>query len=410
MNLKVFLAMSLALNLALAIYAFRKSSGPADLAHTAEAPTLNPSSNGPVSASAEPGTRTVVRQMTWEVVESPDYREYIANLRAIGCPDETIRDIILADVNKLYDQKKKEVRGQPKRYEFWKSGNPFFGSVDTEVRQKIDALEQEKNEVLRALGIEPDFKTQTAQMFNPLETMLDFLPEEKKVQALKVFMDMQSRMAKLAEDGGRPDMTEMAQAQKEMEQAMRRLLTPEEALEFDLRFSTTANIMRSQLAGFDPGEEEFLTVFQMRKAFDDEFHPMLRGQETEQERKRREEAEKQLEEALKQSLGPARYADFKRAQDYDFQQIHSAARRAGLTGDTAIQVHEMKTAAQQKVRELRQNRDLSAEQRNELLGAIQQETERSLQQALGERGWDEYNRGHNTQWLKSIAPAQSTAR
>jgi hypothetical protein len=35
-------------------------------------------------------------------VESADYRAYIANLRRIGCPEQTLRDIILADVNMLY--------------------------------------------------------------------------------------------------------------------------------------------------------------------------------------------------------------------------------------------------------------------------------------------------------------------
>src|SRR5437868_620849 len=38
----------------------------------------------------------------WSLVESRDYRFYIANLRAIGCPEETIRDIIIAEVNRLY--------------------------------------------------------------------------------------------------------------------------------------------------------------------------------------------------------------------------------------------------------------------------------------------------------------------
>ena len=34
-------------------------------------------------------------------MESADYKMYIANLREIGCPEETVRDIIVADVDKL---------------------------------------------------------------------------------------------------------------------------------------------------------------------------------------------------------------------------------------------------------------------------------------------------------------------
>src|SRR5436189_12329 len=48
-------------------------------------------------------TNIVVRRMnfTWHEVESDDYVTYIKNLREIGCPRQTIRDIIVADVNQL---------------------------------------------------------------------------------------------------------------------------------------------------------------------------------------------------------------------------------------------------------------------------------------------------------------------
>src|SRR3954471_4688731 len=53
-------------------------------------------------------TNVVVRRQffSWKEVESPDYPTYIANLRDIGCPYQTIRDIIIADVNSLYAQRR----------------------------------------------------------------------------------------------------------------------------------------------------------------------------------------------------------------------------------------------------------------------------------------------------------------
>jgi hypothetical protein len=38
----------------------------------------------------------------WSQLESTNYRTYMANLRAIGCPEQTIRDIVVADVHTLY--------------------------------------------------------------------------------------------------------------------------------------------------------------------------------------------------------------------------------------------------------------------------------------------------------------------
>jgi len=34
---------------------------------------------------------------SWQEIESPDYQVYIANLRDIGCPEQTIRDIIIGN-------------------------------------------------------------------------------------------------------------------------------------------------------------------------------------------------------------------------------------------------------------------------------------------------------------------------
>ncbi len=54
--------------------------------------------------SANPGAPIASQPLTfnWSAVESSDYPTYIANLRAIGCPEPTIRDIIKADVHSLY--------------------------------------------------------------------------------------------------------------------------------------------------------------------------------------------------------------------------------------------------------------------------------------------------------------------
>ena len=39
---------------------------------------------------------------SWRDIESPDYRTYIYNLRSVGCPESTVRDILVADINQLY--------------------------------------------------------------------------------------------------------------------------------------------------------------------------------------------------------------------------------------------------------------------------------------------------------------------
>ncbi len=399
MNLKTILAISLGANVLLAALALRNPT-PAPVTAVTEAPSAPVAPQSKVVKQTV--TNTITKQITWELVESADYKEYIANLRSIGCPEETIRDIIIADVNKLYDKKKKEVRGEPKKFEYWKSGNPFVAAMDTGLMNKLKALDEEKNAVLRALGITPDAKTELTQamVVNPFEMMMDFLPDDKKARVVKIMSDMQSKMMEASKDGA--DTEAMGKAMQDMETALKGVLTPQEYLDYQLRFSMTANMLRNQVAGFDPNEEEFMRVFKLREAFDSEYSPMTRGNESDDQRKSREAAEKRLKEDIKASLGPERYADYERAQDWSFQQIYRAAKKADLDTAEAVKVYDMKKAAEQATTEVRNNKDLTQEQRNQALQGIQQQTESSVKAVLGEKGWDQYNRGNNTYWIKNI--------
>jgi hypothetical protein len=166
--------------------------------------------------------------------------------------------------------------------------------------------------------------------------------------------------------------------------------------------------MRSQLAGWNPDEQEFLKVYELRKAFDDEFSMLGRADETEAARQQRQDAEQQLSEAIKQTLGDEDYEAYTRAQDWNFQQIYQAAKRADLGTTEAVQVYDMRQVAEDEARQVRANQDLTAEQRATALEGIQTETESSIRQVLGETGWDQYNRGYNTTWLRNLAPAAPT--
>ena len=56
-----------------------------------------------------PGPQANVRPFRWNQLESTDYRTYIANLRGIGCPEQTIRDIITADVDGVFGRQRDQL-------------------------------------------------------------------------------------------------------------------------------------------------------------------------------------------------------------------------------------------------------------------------------------------------------------
>jgi hypothetical protein len=107
------LALSLGANLVLTILVcyFAANSRPvvnlfgAPTFSNHEASLADARPSAPQQTAPEPGQRL---RFSWSQLESADYPIYIANLRSIGCPERTLREIIKADVADLYAQKRKE--------------------------------------------------------------------------------------------------------------------------------------------------------------------------------------------------------------------------------------------------------------------------------------------------------------
>ena len=85
----------------------------------------------------DPGQSQKKTEFRWSQVESTDYRQYVNNLKAIGCPQQTIRDIITADVHSLYVARGEQLDRQP---------------MAAQIRgEKFRALREEENSVIAAL-------------------------------------------------------------------------------------------------------------------------------------------------------------------------------------------------------------------------------------------------------------------
>src|SRR6185369_8947283 len=98
-------AVSLLLNFFLAAHLLHsRPSLPTPTNGPASAPPVTNPSRAPALtdiAAATPAT-TNRPPFSWVEIESADYRRYVANLRAVGCPEQIIRDIVVADMNQLY--------------------------------------------------------------------------------------------------------------------------------------------------------------------------------------------------------------------------------------------------------------------------------------------------------------------
>jgi hypothetical protein len=168
MNSKPLVALSLLLNVALVLALAWAIKGktppsapiPATEASEAAAKPAKPVPATPAETAASFEAAKPDRKFDWHMVESEDYKKYIANLRAIGCPEETIRDIIIADVNKLFESRKRALKtASTNKFEFWKAGNMFAGIMDPDRIEREQALAKEKRALLKELlGVAPEEK------------------------------------------------------------------------------------------------------------------------------------------------------------------------------------------------------------------------------------------------------------
>ena len=388
--------------------------------------TLAPTSNVVNTTTVITNTQVAVRKinatnllaafanhpLSWAGIESTNYVTYINNLRGFGCPEETIRDIILTDIAKVYAKRRAAIASQGRPDRFWLPFSEDGG--DPELQKQLSALAEEQRALVKdLLGV--DFQTEIAKYWedNILveQRMYGFLPTEKRDQlkavnthydALEQEIYSRSKGDLIPEDEER-----LRNIEKAKEAEMAKILTPQELEEYQLRNSNTAGNLRNQLAGFQPSEEEFRKIFRLQKTFDDQFNKGFDYTDDAQmavQAKAQQDAQKALQDEMKKTLGDQRYAEYARAQDPDYRSLENLTGRYELPKEAALNVYNMKQQAEQAKQQLEANPNLTSEQRQNALAAIARETQTRVQQLLGPAYKPYQNRNGN--WINDLAISQ----
>ena len=383
---------------------------------TQSTPMDTPAASGQALGQAAPVERVVreVEPFHWSQVESDDYQTYVENLRRIGCPEETIRDLVKQDLDKAYDQRKADILNKaPARNDFWKTGHPNkLSQPSGTTRSQMAQLDQEKNQVLGDLfgrdGVAAiNRPTPLARARSQAKSgyAMDFIPEETKAELNTLEREFGSELLKKMAQGATDaqDMAEIRRMRTERDDRIATILTPDQKMEYDLRKSPTAANMRLQMDGFDPSEDEFRDIFSARKAFDDEYGTVPGSTISQADAEVRQLAEREMNEQIRSSLGDDRYQDYMRQTDYDYKSIHKITERQGLGENISAQVYEMKGSAEELAREIRMNNGLSIEERQMQLREIQNETARGIESMLGGQGASSLqNQSGGRNWFNNL--------
>jgi LysM repeat protein len=288
-----------------------------------------------------PRTVVMIRKQffSWTEVESPDYEKYIANLRDIGCPEATIRDIIVADVNQLY-ARKRATEVITVEQQWWRS------EPDPEVEQaaleRLEAMDQERRALLdRLLGSAWDLDdTALLASLEPRATIpLDgpvlgeIAPEVKlKVRQLVAREQEKTRayLAQMVRENRELDPAELARLQQQTRTELAGLLSPNQLEEYLLRYSGNAQGLRNRLRSlghFEATPAEFRAMFRALDPLEQQVRLYYSGADDASGRSR-SALEDQMTQALRNVLSPERFALYQQLQDPNYRYAMDVASHA----------------------------------------------------------------------------------
>jgi hypothetical protein len=341
-------------------------------------------------------TNFLVRRQffTWQELESDDYPTYIKNLRDIGCPEQTIRDIIIADVNTLYARRRALEVVTPEQ-QWWRTEpDPALVRAATE---RVRELDRERTELLaRLLGTNwesgdlVNLPRPTRQGIVLDGPVLGNMPNETKQAVESISLRSTDRMNAYIEEqrkaGKTPDPAEMAKLRQQTRADLAAVLSPLQLEEFLLRYSQNAITLRAQLKDlrfFDATAEEFRALFRATDPLDVQLNA-LAGPTDATSAATRRAIEQQRTAAIKNALGAERYELFKSLQDPTYREAYLAAQRAG-TPEAVGTIYEINLAAQQEQARIRGQTNLTAEQLGIELKKAELEQLKAAAQALGQQ-------------------------
>jgi hypothetical protein len=408
---------SLLLNAILAaaiILSLRKTPPPAPAPVAAAPASSMISPSPPVTTPPSPGL-----PFQWSQIASPDLKIYRDNLRAIGCPELTVREIIRAVINENFRTRRRDILASFQDH-YWdmvlrRELVRRQWLPRTEWGQALESLKAERQELIAdvlgrdSLITEAERQTQRTE----LEQRRSWLSPEKRKKLIELEEQHQQRLVEWAETLGlrvngmptQEDEDRLENWQQEFEESETQLLTPEELAKLQLRESDVANWAAS-LPGFNPTEDEWRSLTQLRSQFEASQNAPAGPDLTDEQRAaQQDEVQSNFVNSVQEALGSDRFAQYQLANNDQYQALRNVAQRYGLPDSVAAQGLNVQQTAQAAANQVRANSNLSPEDQQAALNAIQQETEQTLSQILGVKVLSTYKE-YGGDWLTGLSQTE----
>lgn len=369
---------------------FKTAATPPDSISTT---VRSPAKGEPVAETKMVDSPADEKLVSWPQLHGANLADMIVQLRAAGFSTAAIRALVYARLNEQMAEKRKALMSGVEETPFWKVKRLMF---DPKMMMAQREFYQEQTKIAKELlGPQAMEKNEISEYFRKLQ--YGDIPAEKEDKLQRVVGDYGDlRNTIYAESSGLlmpEDREKIAYLEKEMRNDLAEILTPAELENYELRSSTTANELRSQLTTFQPTEAEFRALFQAARSVEGKF-----GNNMAMSPDQRQQRTAALNEQVKLALSPERFAQFEQATDPANSMLNRVVARYNLPETIVPQVNAVQKDIQQRATALRQ---LPASEQTLQAQALQKEAASKLQPLLGESAYRAY-KVYGGQWVDQI--------
>lgn len=411
--MKLIVRLSLLLNVALAVAAIlilRHPGQPTVASPTAEKaaphPVLEASSENLVNSTPPPEVVYTTNAFRWQTLESTNYAALVANLRKVGCPERTIRDLIFADAERRYAELQ-ALPGEP--VSFWLAGKERAAANRRNETARNEAQSALRAELHTLFGVDwsPEESEVRDLRFQALSRLVvGPVTDEQHERAWRWLMSTVELGQKFRSDRNRiwliADFAEWQKIIAAKQTQVEQIFGPVAFEEFQARTTVLEETFESR--GLQLKELE-LTPEELRKVC------LLKvsklgwlGDLFDLERNRSEEdleAKKAaFAAATKEVLSPDHFEELIRVQDNDYRNILEVTRDNNLPRTSAQKIYEVRQLADAEYRRLKTEAD--SDEKAAALAALQVTTTDSVRKVLGAEVFNRFT-ARSGQWVTNFS-------
>lgn len=341
----------------------------------------------------------------WLRLQSADMPTLVAQLRAAGFPPAFIRALAEAELLRRFAPRMDEIRRALAATPYWRTDSNYFNN--SKIYEQINQFYRDRSKALRELlgqdamayaGMDPT-EAQRRAYGNLAPAKIALVQ-----QVADDYNEMLGQVRSATQGIVLPeDREKIAYLEKAKREDLAKILTPEELADYEMRTSTVTNRLRNMFTIMDASEAEFRTIYQTHLPYTETLYPTYSGGMsytgmTQMDERRK--ATEAINATLKQTLGEARYAEYTRANDREFQQLYQVSRPDNLPYATLVQAYNSRQPAADASMKIANDTSMKHEDKIAALKKIAQDARTQILSTLGPTAGPAY--ADTARWITAL--------